>query len=249
MTEPVLQVRNLMKSFGGVCATDNVELSVEPLQTHAVIGPNGAGKTTLIAQLSGELLPDEGSIRFKGRDITHVSPYRRSHLGLARSFQITSVFLDMAVIDNVALAVQGHRGHSFRFWRAARKDPEIVEPALATLRQVGLESRAGDQASAMSHGERRQLEIAMALATEPDLLLLDEPMAGMGPEESAKMVETLKGLKGEKTMLLVEHDMDAVFALADRVTVMVYGRVIASDDPQAIRSDEAVRRAYLGDEA
>ena len=249
MTEPVLQVTNLMKRFGGVCATDNVELSVEPLQTHAVIGPNGAGKTTLISQLSGELLPDEGSIRFKGRDITQVSPYRRSHLGLARSFQITSVFLDMAVIDNVALAVQGHRGHSFRFWRAARKDPEIVEPALATLRQVGLESRAGDQASAMSHGERRQLEIAMALATEPDLLLLDEPMAGMGPEESAKMVETLKGLKGEKTMLLVEHDMDAVFALADRVTVMVYGRVIASGDPQAIRSDEAVRRAYLGDEA
>ena len=249
MAEPVLQVTNLMKSFGGVCATDNVELSVAPLQTHAIIGPNGAGKTTLISQLSGDLAPDEGEIRFKGRDITHVSPYRRSHLGLARSFQITSVFMDMTVLQNVALAVQGHRGHSFRFWKPAGKDPEIVVPAMATLEQVGLEARASDPASAMSHGERRQLEIAMALATEPDLLLLDEPMAGMGPEESATMVETLKGLKGEKTMLLVEHDMDAVFALADCVTVLVYGRVIASGAPQDIRNDEAVRRAYLGDEA
>ncbi len=249
MTEPVLHVTNLRKSFGGVCATDNVELSVAPLQTHAVIGPNGAGKTTLISQLSGDLTPDEGMIRFKGRDITHVAPYRRSHLGLARSFQITSVFLDMTVLQNVALAVQGHRGHSFRFWKPVSQDPEIVKPAFATLEQVGLQDRANDPASDMSHGERRQLEIAMALATEPDLLLLDEPMAGMGPEESATMVETLKGLKGEKTMLLVEHDMDAVFALADQVTVLVYGRVIASGAPQDIRSDEAVRRAYLGDEA
>jgi branched-chain amino acid transport system ATP-binding protein len=238
-----------MKSFGGVCATDNVELSVDLLQTHAVIGPNGAGKTTLISQLSGDLMPDGGSIRFKGRDITHVAPYRRSHLGLARSFQITSVFLNMTVLQNVALAVQGHRGHSFRFWRPADKDSEIIEPAFATLEQVGLEARAHEPASAMSHGERRQLEIAMALATEPDLLLLDEPMAGMGPEESATMVETLKGLKGDKTMLLVEHDMDAVFALADKVTVMVYGQVIASGAPQDIRNDDAVRRAYLGDEA
>ena len=249
MAEPVLQVSNLMKSFGGVRATDNVELSVAPLQTHAIIGPNGAGKTTLISQLSGDLAPDQGEIRFKGRDITHATPYRRSHLGLARSFQITSVFMDMTVLQNVALAVQGHRGHSFRFWKPAGKDPEIVGPAMATLEQVGLETRAHDAASAMSHGERRQLEIAMALATEPDLLLLDEPMAGMGPEESATMVETLKGLKGEKTMLLVEHDMDAVFALADCVTVLVYGRVIASGAPQDIRNDEAVRRAYLGDEA
>lgn len=249
MSEPILQVRGLKKSFGGVCATDGVDLSVDPLQTHAVIGPNGAGKTTLISQLSGELAPDEGTIHFKGKDITAVSSHRRSLLGLARSFQITSVFLDMTVIDNVALAVQGHRGHSFRFWGAANRDPELVEPALEMLEQVGLSGRAQDPASDMSHGERRQLEIAMALATGPDLLLLDEPMAGMGQEESATMVQTLKGLKGEKTMLLVEHDMDAVFALADRLTVMVYGRVIATGTPEEVRADEAVRRAYLGDEA
>lgn len=249
MAEPVLHVRGLMKSFGGVRASDNVELSVEPFETHAIIGPNGAGKTTLIAQLSGELAADAGTITFKGRDVTRLPSHRRSMLGLARSFQITSVFLNMTVVDNVALAVQAHRGHSFKFWKPAAADAELVEPARRTLEQVGLEARAGDPASALSHGERRQLEIAMALATEPELLLLDEPMAGMGQEESGRMVETLKALKGGKTMLLVEHDMDAVFALADRITVLVYGRVIASGLPQDIRNDDAVRRAYLGDEA
>jgi len=249
VAEPVLHVRGLMKSFGGVRASDNVELSVEPFETHAIIGPNGAGKTTLIAQLSGELAADAGTITFKGRDVTRLPSHRRSMLGLARSFQITSVFLNMTVVDNVALAVQAHRGHSFKFWKPAAADAELVEPARRTLEQVGLEARAGDPASALSHGERRQLEIAMALATEPELLLLDEPMAGMGQEESGRMVETLKALKGGKTMLLVEHDMDAVFALADRITVLVYGRVIASGLPQDIRNDDAVRRAYLGDEA
>ena len=180
MAEPVLHVRGLMKSFGGVRASDNVELSVEPFETHAVIGPNGAGKTTLIAQLSGELAADAGTITFKGRDMTRLPSHRRSMLGLARSFQITSVFLDMTVVDNVALAVQAHRGHSFRFWKPAAADAELVEPARRTLEQVGLEARACDPASALSHGERRQLEIAMALATEPELLLLDEPMAGHG---------------------------------------------------------------------
>ena len=248
MAESIMAVRGLMKSFGGVRATDNVELAVEPMETHAVIGPNGAGKTTLIAQLSGDLAPDAGTIRFKGDDITGLPSHRRSMRGLARSFQITSVFMDMTVIDNVALAVQAHRGHSFRFWRPANRDPELVEPARDTLEHVGLSDRAHDLASSLSHGERRQLEIAMALATEPELLLLDEPMAGMGPEESARMVETLKALKGQKTMLLVEHDMDAVFALADRITVLVYGRVIATGSPEAIRNDEAVRHAYLGDE-
>ena len=248
MAEPILAVQGLMKSFGGVRATDNVALTVEPMETHAVIGPNGAGKTTLIAQLSGDLAPDAGAIRFKGADVTRLPSYRRSMRGLARSFQITSVFMDMSVIDNVALAVQAHRGHSFRFWRPANRDPILVEPARDTLAHVGLSERAQDLASALSHGERRQLEIAMALATEPELLLLDEPMAGMGPEESARMVETLKALKGKKTMLLVEHDMDAVFALADRITVLVYGRVIATGSPQEIRDDEAVRHAYLGDE-
>ena len=249
MSEPVLEIQGLRKSFGGVCATDDVELSVAPLETHAVIGPNGAGKTTLIAQLAGELPPDSGTIRFNGRDITHLSPDRRSLMGLARSFQITSVFANMSVLDNVALAVQAHRGHSFRFWRPAGRDEELTAPARERLAHVGLDKRAGDLASELSHGERRQLEIAMALATDPQLLLLDEPMAGMGPEESATMVTTLKALKGEKTMLLVEHDMDAVFALADRITVLVYGRVIASGAPDEIRNDEAVRRAYLGDDA
>ncbi len=248
MAEPILEVRDLRKSFGGVRAVDGFALSVSEFETHAVIGPNGAGKTTLIAQLSGMLKPDSGAIRFRGRDITEVPAHRRSRLGLARSFQITSVFRDMTVIDNVALAIQAHAGHSFRFWMPARRDPDLTEPALQMLREVDLAERAHDLASALSHGEQRQLEIAMALATSPAMLLLDEPMAGMGPEESRRMVETLQRLKGEKTMLLVEHDMDVVFALADTITVMVDGRVIASGPPQAIRSDEHVRRAYLGEE-
>jgi branched-chain amino acid transport system ATP-binding protein len=248
MSEPILQVEGLMKSFGGVRATDNVHFAVMPLETHAIIGPNGAGKTTLIAQLSGALRSDAGTVWFKGRDITHYSAHQRSLGGLARSFQITSVFMDMTVLQNVALAIQAHSGHSFRFWSPAHLDPELIDPALQQLADVGLADRAHDLAAAMSHGERRQLEIAMALATAPELMLLDEPMAGMGREESERMVETLKGLKGEKAMLLVEHDMDAVFALADRITVLVYGRVIASGPPDEIRNDEAVRKAYLGDD-
>ncbi len=246
--DPMLRVSHLRKSFGAVLATDDVTLEVRPSEIHAVIGPNGAGKTTLLAQLSGELLPDSGRIEFRGRDITRLPPFTRSHLGLARSFQITSVFLDMTLLDNVALAVQAHAGHSFRFWKSARRDRRLVEPAMAALHQVGLASRAHAMAREVSHGEHRQLEIAMALATNPRLLLLDEPMAGMGPEESALMVDILRGLKGRKAMLLIEHDMDVVFALADRITVLVYGQVIASDTPDAIRADTTVRRAYLGDE-
>jgi branched-chain amino acid transport system ATP-binding protein len=249
MAEAILQVDGLMKSFGGVRATDNVSIDVAPNETHAVIGPNGAGKTTLIAQLSGALHADAGSIRFKGRDITRLAPHRRSLMGLARSFQITSVFMDMSVLQNVALAVQAHRGHSFRFWRRADADAQLVAPAWERLEEVGLAARAHHLAAALSHGERRQLEIAMALAADPVLLLLDEPMAGMGREESETMVKTLQGLKGDKAMLLVEHDMDAVFALADRITVLVYGKVVASGPPDEIRNDEAVRHAYLGEEA
>lgn len=245
----MLRVTNLCKSFGALLATDHVNLDVHPAEIHAVIGPNGAGKTTLIGQLAGELRPDSGGISFLGRDITLLPPYTRSHLGLARSFQISSLFLNMTLLDNVALAVQAHAGHSYRFWQPARRDPRLVEPAMAALNQVGLADRSAALASDVSHGEHRQLEIAMALATHPKLLLLDEPMAGMGAEESARMVEILRGLRGEKTMLLIEHDMEAVFALADRITVLVYGQVIASGTPEAIRSDEAVRRAYLGDEA
>ncbi len=247
MAETVLDIQGLKKSFGGVVATDSVSLGVETGELHAIIGPNGAGKTTLIAQLSGDLTPDAGHVVFNGKDITTVPTHRRSHFGLARSFQITSVFMGLSVIDNVALAVQAHDGHSFRFWQPATTEARLRKPALEVLEKVGLANRAGTIASAMSHGERRQLEIAMALATDPSFLLLDEPMAGMGVEESAAMVKILRSLKGEKTILLVEHDMDAVFALADRISVLVYGRIIATGKPEDIRNNADVRSAYLGE--
>jgi branched-chain amino acid transport system ATP-binding protein len=247
MTETLLQIDNLAKRFGGIVATDDLVLTVLAGELHAVIGPNGAGKTTLIAQLSGQLTPDSGRIRFDGRDITGLPMYRRSALGLARSFQITSLFLDLSVLDNVALAVQAHAGHSFHFWRNARAEPELREPARAALARVGLADRADLPASALSHGEHRQLELAMALAGRPRMLLLDEPMAGLGPEESARMVGMLRVLKSELTILLVEHDMEAVFALADRITVLVYGRVIATGTPGDIRANPDVRDAYLGE--
>ncbi len=243
----MLDIQGLKKSFGGVVATDSVTLAVDAGELHAIIGPNGAGKTTLIAQLSGDLMPDAGHVVFDGRDITTVPTHRRSHFGLARSFQITSVFMGLSVIDNVALAVQAHDGHSFRFWQPATTEARLRRPALEVLEKVGLAHRAGTIASAMSHGERRQLEIAMALATDPNFLLLDEPMAGMGVEESAAMVKILQSLKGEKTILLVEHDMDAVFALADRISVLVYGRIIATGKPEDIRNNADVRSAYLGE--
>ena len=243
----MLDIQGLKKSFGGVVATDSVTLGVDAGELHAIIGPNGAGKTTLIAQLSGDLRPDAGHVVFNGRDITTVPTHRRSHFGLARSFQITSVFMGLSVIDNVALAVQAHDGHSFRFWQPATTQARLRKPALEVLEKVGLAHRAGTIASAMSHGERRQLEIAMALATNPSFLLLDEPMAGMGVEESAAMVSILRSLKGEKTILLVEHDMDAVFALADRISVLVYGRIIATGKPEDIRNNADVRSAYLGE--
>jgi branched-chain amino acid transport system ATP-binding protein len=248
MVEPLLQTENLAKRFGGIVATDDVTLSVAAGELHAVIGPNGAGKTTLIAQLSGQLTPDAGRIHFAGHDISALPMYRRSHLGLARSFQITSLFLDLSVLDNVALAVQAHRGHSFRFWRDARGETELREPARAALARAGLSAREQQPAAALSHGEQRQLELAMALAGNPRLLLLDEPMAGLGPEESARMVAMLRELKKELTIVLVEHDMEAVFALADRITVLVYGRVIASGAPAAIRANSQVRDAYLGEQ-
>jgi len=247
MSAPLLQVKDLAKRFGGIIATDDLALEVTQGQLHAVIGPNGAGKTTLIAQLAGQLRPDAGRIDFGGRDITALPMHRRSRLGLARSFQITSLFLDFSVLDNVALAVQAHAGHSFRFWRDARGEQELRQPARAALERVGLSGRAEWPASALSHGEHRQLELAMALAGRPRMLLLDEPMAGLGPEESTRMVAMLRELKKELTILLVEHDMEAVFALADRITVLVYGRVIASGAPQDIRANAQVREAYLGE--
>jgi branched-chain amino acid transport system ATP-binding protein len=247
MSEPLLQVSNLAKRFEGIVACDDLALNVAAGDLHAVIGPNGAGKTTLISQLGGQVAPDSGRIRFAGNDITRLPMFRRSQLGLARSFQITSLFLDLSVLDNVALAVQAHAGHSFHFWRDARAEPELREPARAALQRMGLNARADSPASALSHGEHRQLELAMALAGNPRMLLLDEPMAGLGPEESARMVEMLRALKRELTILLVEHDMEAVFALADRITVLVYGRVIATGSPSDIRANDEVRQAYLGE--
>ena len=248
MAEPLLRVDNLVRRFGGVVATDKVSLEVNSGELHALIGPNGAGKTTLISQLTGQLLPHSGAIRFAGRDITMLPAYRRSRLGLARSFQITSLLSDFTVSDNVAMAAQAHDGHSFRFWGNARKERGLRETALSALARVGLSHRADTVVSELSHGEQRELELAVALATKPQLLLLDEPMAGLGATESARMVKLLQELRREVTIVLVEHDMNAVFALADRITVLVYGRVIASDAPAAIRQHDEVKRAYLGDQ-
>jgi branched-chain amino acid transport system ATP-binding protein len=244
----MLQLRAIDAGYGSFQALFGVSLEVNAGEAVAVIGPNGAGKTTLIAQLSGQLSPDSGRIHFAGSDITAVPMYARSALGLARSFQITSLFLDLSVLDNVALAVQAHAGHSFRFWRDARREAELRDPARAALARVGLSGRADLPASALSHGEHRQLELAMALTSSPRMLLLDEPMAGLGPEESARMVMMLRELKKELTILLVEHDMEAVFALADRITVLVYGRVIATGKPEDIRRNAQVRDAYLGEQ-
>jgi branched-chain amino acid transport system ATP-binding protein len=248
LADPLLRVQNLVRSFGGIKATDNLSLDVARGELHAIIGPNGAGKTTLISQLTGQLAPNSGTIHFAGRDVTHVPSYRRSGLGLARSFQITSLLSDFTAIDNVALAAQAHDGHSFRFWGAARQETHLRDAARAALQRVGLAARADVPVSELSHGEQRELELAVALATKPQLLLLDEPMAGLGITESARMVGLLKELRQEVTIVLVEHDMEAVFALADRITVLVYGRVIACDVPDAIRNNEEVKRAYLGDQ-
>jgi branched-chain amino acid transport system ATP-binding protein len=249
VAKALLEIEGLTKRFGGVVAADGISLAIPVGELHAIIGPNGAGKSTLIAQLSGEIVPDSGRIRFDGREITSLPVYRRSLFGLARSFQVTTLFPDFTALDNVALSVQAHFGHSFRFWRNARDESELREPARAALARVGLAERAGTLVADLSHGERRQLEIAMALAARPRMLLLDEPMAGMGLEESARVLEMLRTLKGGITVVLIEHDMDAVFALADRISVLVYGRIIASGDPAAIRADAGVREAYLGEGA
>ena len=245
---PILKIISLCKQFGGITATNNIDLDINEGEIHAVIGPNGAGKTTLISQLSGDLKADEGEILFQGDLINNMSSNKRSLLGIARTFQITSLMLDMSTLENVMLAVQAHNGHSYRFWQDARQDDQLVEPALKVLKQVGLLGRKNIMTRELSHGEHRQLEIAMALATQPNLLLLDEPMAGMGAEETQKLIAILKKLKPGKTMILIEHDMNAVFSLADRITVMVYGKIIATGSPKEIRSNQKVKAAYLGDE-
>ena len=244
----LLEIRGLAKRFGALRASDGIDLEIREGETHAVIGPNGAGKTTLIAQLAGGIRPDDGTVRFAGEDITALSAHARARRGLARSFQITSIYPEFSALRNVMLAVQARAGHSFRFWKAMSGDEALRAPALALLDEVGLASRAEMQAASLAHGEQRALEIAMALATKPRLLLLDEPVAGMGTEETQRMIAFLSTLKGGKTMILVEHDMDAVFSLADRVSVLVYGRIIATGTPPEIRANPEVRRAYLGEE-
>jgi len=244
----LLHVSGLVKRFGGLTATDGVDLTVEAGEVHAVIGPNGAGKTTLINQLSGEIVPDAGVIRFEDRDVTADPVFQRALAGIGRSYQITSVFPDFSVLLNVVLAVQAHSGHSFSFWRAMADEAALVARAREALEQVGLASRADTPVAALAHGERRQLEMAMTLATQPKLLLLDEPMAGMSLAESERLVKLLGTLKGRYGILLVEHDMDAVFRLADRITVLVYGRVIACGAAAEIRANPEVRAAYLGEQ-
>ncbi|WP_349360128.1 ABC transporter ATP-binding protein [Stappia sp.] len=249
MSEPILALDDLCKAYGALKVTNHVTLDVRPGEIHAVIGPNGAGKTTLIGQISGSLRPDSGTVRFDGRDVTALPMHARARAGLARSFQITEILPAFTARENVALALQARDGHSFRFVRPVARDGDLNARADACLAELGLAERADVPAGTLSHGEKRALELAIALACEPKLLLLDEPMAGTGREETDRLVEVLRALKGRYAMLLVEHDMSAVFALADRISVLVYGEIVATGAPDAIRDDPRVREAYLGEEA
>ena len=247
MANYLLKVSSLNKHFGGIRAINNVSLNVEQGQIHAIIGPNGAGKTTLISQLCGEIKADSGEIEFDGHSIVNYSTARRAREGLARSFQITSVLLPMTLLENVMLAVQASDGHSFRFWAPVMKETALRDAAMEHLEELGLAHRAQHVAANVSHGEQRQLEVAMALAMKPRMMLLDEPMAGMGKEEGEVMLDILSRLRGKVTILLVEHDMDAVFRMADQLSVMVNGHIIATDTVENIRRNKQVQKAYLGD--
>ena len=248
VADALLSVQGLRKHYGGLAVTNDVSLDVQHSEIHALIGPNGAGKTTLIHQITGTVMPDAGRVIFAGRDISRLSLPQRVHAGLARSFQITSIIAGFSVLENVTLAAQGQSGSSFRFFRAAAGETALNENARAALAEVGLADRASIIAGALSHGEKRALEIAIALATRPKLLLLDEPLAGAGPEETEKLITLLRGLKSRYAVLLVEHDMQAVFALADRISVLAEGRIIASGSTADIRLSAEVRAAYLGEE-
>jgi branched-chain amino acid transport system ATP-binding protein len=248
MTHPLLDVQNLCKSYGALAVTHDVSLRVQEGQLHAIIGPNGAGKTTLISQLSGQLRPDAGSVTYDGKRITHLDMPGRVRIGLARSFQITKILPNLSVLENVAIAVQARSGSSFRFFRAAATETALNDAAMDCLAEVGLEERAARPAKLISHGEKRQLELAIALATKPRLLLLDEPLAGTGPQEAEILVQVMQRLKSKVTIMLIEHDMNAVFQLADWVSVLVYGQIIAGGTPEEIRQNPKVRAAYLGEE-
>ena len=248
MSEPILQLHGLVKRYGGLTVTDKLNLAVLPRQVHAIIGPNGAGKTTLIQLIAGALQPNSGRIVFAGRDITALAMHERVALGLARSYQITNVFKTCSVLDNLALSVQARKGTSMRFWRRAIEETALFEEAAGIAERVGLAGRLQVIAASLSHGEQRQLELGFALASSPQLLLLDEPMAGMGPEESARLIPLIKELGRQHTVVLIEHDMDAVFQLADCISVLVAGQVMATGTPDQIRANAAVKKAYLGDE-
>ena len=248
MAEPLLRIDEVSKHFGGVVAVDTVTLSVRAGEIHALIGPNGAGKTTLVHLLSGALAPDTGRVFFGGSDVTARPFHERVALGLARSYQVTSLFRRFSALDNVALAVQARSGSSLAFWSPLATERALFEEARAVLAEIGLAGRESMLAGHLAHGEQRSLEVGLALATRPKLLLLDEPMAGMGPEESERMIALIDGLKARITVLLIEHDMDAVFRLADRISVLVNGRVIATGQPDEIRGNAEVKRAYLGEE-
>jgi len=248
VTDVLLKTISVHKRFGGIAATRNVSLEILAGEVHALIGPNGAGKTTLIAQLSGLLTPDSGQITFDSHDITDLPIYDRVKLGLARSYQITSIFKSFSVLDNIALAVQARTNTSYSVWKPIASDSALFDEAFALTEEIGLGARSDSIAGQLSHGEQRQLEVGLALATKPKLLLLDEPMAGMGPEESERLVGLLDKVRQQVTVLLVEHDMDAVFRLANRVSVLVNGELIVTDLPDVVRNSDEVKRAYLGDE-
>jgi branched-chain amino acid transport system ATP-binding protein len=245
---PLLDIQNLVKRFGALLATDHVSLQVLPNEIHALIGPNGAGKTSLVAQLSGLLSSDSGDILFQGQNITALSTHERVHLGLARSFQITRLFKSFTVLENVALSVQAQMGHSISFWKPVSQELVLTDKAMSLLNDLGLAPRAHDRASELSHGEQRILELGLAVATQPKLLLLDEPMAGAGPVESERILNLILKLRQQSAILLIEHDMDAVFRLADRISVLVSGAVIATGTPEEIRHHPQVIAAYLGEE-
>ena len=248
MNNNVLQIQNLYKNFGAIRATRDVSFSIEKGHIHALIGPNGAGKTTLVNQLSGDIVPDKGTILFKESDITTLKAHKRAQLGISRSFQITHIFEQLTVAENMALAIHSKNGHNFRFWKRALGTFQVQKELSIALERVDLATHSKQPARVLSHGQKRQLEVGMALVGNPELLIMDEPMAGMGTGGSQELAKLIEGLRGSVTILLVEHDMDIVFSIADKVTVLVYGEHIATGTPGEIRLNPKVRSAYLGED-